>query len=274
LSGDRYTSEIFNAEIDVASLLDALAGRSIFSRGLPKKEYLQKTEVADLLGKVVRAGKVSVVVPPAFSHEKMDSTLELCHKNGWLYYEQPRPSHATLDYIFSSPLHKRYVEWMLFGQTKSIKEKKLFEFAIVVIRKFLPQNLVEPRHLQSTIQTIPEAHFQDEFYRACCSHTKSCVVSFPEFGTKNGRIDFFIPSKKWGVELLRNGDRLLPHTKRFTDGEYGKWIRDGTMKDYIILDFRPDRPPRKDHKSKPSPFISCYDINCFFRYQEFLLCRL
>jgi hypothetical protein len=219
---------------------------------LPKKEYLQNPEVADLLGDVVRAGKTSVMAPPAFSPAKMDPALELCHKNGWLYHDQPRPSEATLDYFFCSPLHKRYVQWMLFGETKRIKEKALFKFAVAVIRKFLPQNLVEPRELQSTVQTIPEAHFQDEFYCACCSHTKNCVVSFPEFGTKKGRIDFFIPSKKRGVELLRNGDRLHPHSKRFTDGEYGKWMRDGIMKDYIILDFRQDRVPKKAHKGKPS----------------------
>jgi hypothetical protein len=239
----------------VASLFDDLAGRSIFSRGLPKKRYLQIPGVADLLGRVVLVGMESVIVPIPFSNEKMDPALELCHKNGWLYHEQPEPSEARLEYVFSSPLHKRYVQWMLFGQTQSIKEDKLFEFAFAVIRKFLPQNLVEPRHLKSTIQTIPEAHFQDEFYRACCSHTKNCVVSFPEFGTKNGRIDFFIPSKKWGVGLLRNGNRLHPHAERFTDGEYGKWMHDGTMEDYIILDFRPDIP-RKDHKDKPSLLCS------------------
>jgi hypothetical protein len=162
---------------------------------------------------VVRTGKKSVIVPPPFESAGIDPALALCHKNGWLHYEQPKPSEATIHYVFSSPLHKRYVQWMLFGETKRIKEMKLWKFAVAVIREFSPQNLVEPHELQFTVQTIPEAHFQDEFYHACCSHTKNCVMSFPEFGTKKGRIDFFIPSKKWGVELLRNGDRLHPHSK-------------------------------------------------------------
>ena len=66
---------------------------------------------------------------------------------------------------------------------------------------------VEPK-----AQTIPEAQFQDEFYSASSKQAHGSV-SFPEFGTKNGRIDFFIRSKKWGVELLRDGNRLSQHAR-------------------------------------------------------------
>jgi hypothetical protein len=33
-------------------------------------------------------------------------------------------------------------------------------------------------------------------------------VTLPEYGTADGRADFYIPTKEWGVELLRNGDGL------------------------------------------------------------------
>jgi len=61
-------------------------------------------------------------------------------------------------------------------------------------------------------QSIPEVQFQDEFYSASSKHANGSV-SFPEFGTKNGRINFFVWSKKWGVEPLRDGNRLSQHAR-------------------------------------------------------------
>ena len=107
-----------------------------------------------------------------------------------------------------------------------------------VIQKFLPFNLVA-RDIENSTQSIPEAQFQDEFYRASIAHAHGSVISFPEFGNK---IDFFIPSKKWGIELLRNGNCINAHAKRFTQGEYGKWISKGILNDYVIVDFRTNVP--------------------------------
>jgi hypothetical protein len=37
-----------------------------------------------------------------------------------------------------------------------------------------------------------------------------------------GRVDFYLPFKKWGVELLRNGDKYEEHCGRFSqEGAYG-----------------------------------------------------
>jgi len=55
-----------------------------------------------------------------------------------------------------------------------------------------------------------EAQYQDEFYRCCHTHSNGSLVTFPEFGTAKGRVDFYIPAKQWGVELLRDGDQLAP----------------------------------------------------------------
>ena len=256
-----YTPEVFNTKFSVASVLEKLAQSSIFSRGLPKQEFLQDPNVAQLLRQVLRDGRVTATIPTPFSGERMNPGLELCDRNGWLYHEHPNPSRATNEYVFASPLHGRYVDWMLMGEPKGeLKEQSLTDFATAVIRKISPLALAKTHQVGSFIQSVPEAQFQDEFYRACTSHTKNCVVSFPEFGTKHGQIDFFIPSKKWGIELLRNGDRLFPHIKRFTEGEYGKWIRDGVMTDYIVLDFRPENPPRANHESRPHLFIPFYPV--------------
>ena len=71
------------------------------------------------------------------------------------------------------------------------------------------------------------------------------MTTFPECGTPKGRIDFFIRSKKWGVELLRDGVELRAHNSRFTTGEYGTWLQNGNMKDYILIDFCSKKPTRQ-----------------------------
>jgi len=152
-------------------------------------------------------------------------------------------------YTFASPLHRRCIDWMVNGLPleSRVTESNLLEFTLAVIKKFSRQSL-EKRELGPKAQSIPEAQFQDAFYAASSKHA-SGSVSFPEFGTKSGRMDFFIRSKKWGVELLRDGNRLNQHARRFTEGEYGKWIEKGWMSDYIIIDFR-TRRPRIDHRGK------------------------
>ena len=87
----------------------------------------------------------------------------------------------------------------------------------------------------------PSLQFQDEFYSASSKHANG-FVSFPEFGKKNGRLNFFIQLKKWGIEMPCDGNRLGQHARRFTEGEYDKWIEKGWMSDYIIIDFRTRRP--------------------------------
>src|SRR5436190_11060506 len=70
------------------------------------------------------------------------------------------------------------------------------------------------------------------------------LLPSPEFGTgtavkKPGRIDFFFSALKWGFELLRDGE----HASRFDqDGAYGAWVETAEMEDYLILDFRVDKP--------------------------------
>jgi hypothetical protein len=63
---------------------------------------------------------------------------------------------------------------------------------------------------------------------------------FPNSEMQKGRIDFYIPSKKWGIKILREGDRLENHSSRFRgQGAYVNMQFD----DYInMLDFRTTTP--------------------------------
>jgi len=207
--------------------------------------------VAQTLREVLRYGKKTRVIPAPHSDQPMDTGLSLCIKNGWLYDENPIPSIATRHYVFASPLHAWYIQWKLLGNPENVLENvTVTDFALKVIRSMTPLSLFQQREIGSLVQSVPEAQFQDEFYHACSIYTKNCLVSFPEFGTRHGRIDFFIPSKKWGIELLRNGNRLLPHIERFTEGEYGRWISSGIMNDYVVLDFRCTVPAKMTHNGK------------------------
>ena len=97
------------------------------------------------------------------------------------------------------------------------------------------------------VQRPPEAQYQDEFYRCCHLYSQGSLIAFPEFGTAEGRIDFYIPSLKWGVEFLRDGNLLSQHSARFSPstGSY----RGLPMRDYIILDCRTTQP-QKPHPGK------------------------
>ena len=72
----------------------------------------------------------------------------------------------------------------------------------------------------------------------------------PEFGIKGvkggGAIDFYLESKKWGVENTRDGEQLSSHYGRFQPGgNYHRWILDGTLADWVFLDFRRTIPINK-----------------------------
>jgi hypothetical protein len=137
--------------------------------------------------------------------------------------------------------------------------------AVDVIRRFKASRLRSPYTVGPAFAERPrEATYQDEFYRALFDVTKGATVISPEFssGHSRGRIDFFIPSAKWGVEILREGITLAAHNARFDiAGAYGQWLAGGDMEDYIVLDFRTTFP-RTSQTCKC--FSPCGNVNrCF-----------
>jgi len=149
-------------------------------------------------------------------------------------------------YCFPSRLHHWYVEWKLWGTKPLVpfNATQLLDFAVTVIRMFSPQVLTTGYQIgPGFIQRPPEAQFQDEFYRCCHRYSKGSLVTFPEYGKKSGRADFYLPSKKWGIEIMRDGNQLEQRSMRFSStGAYG-----GTMalSDYIILDFCAKTPEKR-----------------------------
>jgi len=231
----------------------AIYTKTVFGRGLPQGNVLRENpDMTAVMREAIR--KESIVRSDDYlaskpeDDDKRKAALRKIFRAGWLHTEIRADIDGIL-YTFASPLHRRCIDWRLHGSPleSRIIEPNLFEFALAIIQRFSPQSL-EKREIGPKAQSIPEAQFQDEFYSASSKHAHGSV-SFPEFGTKDGRIDFFIRSKKWGIELLRDGNRLGQHVRRFTEGEYGKWIEREWISDYIIIDFR-TRYPRSVHRGK------------------------
>jgi hypothetical protein len=206
----------------------------------PEKQFV--TNLRDVLN----APSHSVLLEDNQDQRNSKHPLRLCLEQGWLFSELD--DDGNVKYRFASQLHQLYTGWLLLRSEGSIKDPDLQTFVIQVIQRFSPQNLQTRGDLSTTPQRIPEAQFQEEFYRACCVYTGGCVITFPECGTPKGRIDFFIRSKKWGVELLRDGVRLHEHYSRFTAGEYRTWVQDGNMTDYVMIDFRSKKPNKASGK--------------------------
>lgn len=116
--------------------------------------------------------------------------------------------------------------------------------AEAVLRKFSWRNLSSATRGTGAVVRPIEAAYQDEFYRA--SHALlgfSTNVSSEWSGDGNGRVDFRFAGIGWGIELLREGNRLGAHCQRFVgNGSYTQWIQSGWLRDWLIIDCRTSSP--------------------------------
>lgn len=85
-------------------------------------------------------------------------------------------------------------------------------------------------------------------YRAPLNNlVKAVILWSPEFGDlgkkAGGSIDFFLASEGWGFEATKEGGAIRKHYARFEDGgPYHRWTTSGSPRDWLLLDFRTDKP--------------------------------
>lgn len=86
--------------------------------------------------------------------------------------------------------------------------------------------------------TPVESQYQDEFYGAFNRVAGRGVPIASEWSrTIDGRIDFYIPEKRWAVELLRDHSNIGEHVSRFkTGGTYYPWLQEKMVEDWIVID--------------------------------------
>ncbi|PYI26287.1 hypothetical protein BP00DRAFT_430457 [Aspergillus indologenus CBS 114.80] len=215
-----------------------------FARGLPKQRVVQQSAYASVF-------KNAIVYDGTLESSYADSpdqqrALQAIWKEGWL--------HAKLvlgetRYVFPTQIHRWYCQCLFFRDDAPAKElayRSPLEMATEAIRQF------DPHQLSKTASTL-EDQYQKEFYRCLFPLLLEYQIAMsPEYlikktaGLRSGRIDFLVEQKKWGLELMRDGDRITQHMRRFKeDGPYFAMIRDGLMEDYIVVNFTQSRPRRK-----------------------------
>ncbi|KAJ7928067.1 hypothetical protein B0H13DRAFT_1016619 [Mycena leptocephala] len=128
---------------------------------------------------------------------------------------------------------------------------------MAVVRGFNPDHLTSPKRVDGSSADTPlEAAYQHEFFR-CLHKLRPRAVMAAEYATPAGhkpagRIDFLVhrqeygtEKRSWGIELLREGDRLQEHANRFDqNGAYHRIACDG-MTEFIIVDFRTNIPTKQ-----------------------------
>lgn len=220
-----------------ADFLDFI-GCSIVGRGIPRFHKIE--EEASVFRAIL---KFSSIVINETAQTTEAQSFSRCHKNGWLQSESA--PDGNIRYVLPSPLHAAYISWFLEPATVEINAQTPYELAVAVIKNFKPPQLSVGRQVGGTFhQGSDEARYQDEFYRTLHEYTEGCVRITPEFASAKlaphpGRIDFFLPGKKWGIECTRDGLNSMAHHNRFElGGTYEAWLASGGMEDYILLDFR------------------------------------
>ncbi|KAF8316527.1 hypothetical protein F5887DRAFT_1150370 [Amanita rubescens] len=236
------TLDTYYENFSLDHIMNRLAGA--FTRGLPDdKDLSDHPDVSRLLRRLLVSGRVT---------EGTDNAaIRYCHRKGWIYAEDaPGPQ----SYTFATPLHHAALSWRLQPTDGLPQFETPYALSLAVLKQFKPSQmkLAIRRVDGGSTDLPPEAQYQDEYYRSLIAVTCGNVRISPEFASARkakvaGRIDFFIPNVKWGIEITRDGDRLNDHASRFkADGAYGKWLKDGDMTDYVLLDCRTN-PPKTSH---------------------------
>ena len=134
------------------------------------------------------------------------------------------PNRIAFDKLFTGP-----------GLDGFPDSRSLLEVCIAAITRFRPSTFQascpEPQW------TTVEAVFQSEMYHCLFEELSGLHIDSEYAWTRKGRVDFFVPHRHWGIELLRNGSipQILEHSTRFgPTGKYTSWAK---IQDYVIINF-------------------------------------
>lgn len=210
-------------------------GYHAFTRGLPTHrpiDILQEPGVLPTLSSLI-SRELLIIQGSQFPHFRVLCLLE--RKTHWIDLQEVRvDNHDILRADFASPAHRFFFSCILRPDTKFKIDITIREFAERCIGRF------SASLLRSQRRAIPEVQYQQEFFRAAFEISQGSVVICSDYtDTGRGRIDFYMPDQKWGIELLCDGHDVKGHIRRFHhDGVYNKWVQAGSITDYLVLDFR------------------------------------
>ncbi|KAK2813210.1 hypothetical protein FQN50_000888 [Emmonsiellopsis sp. PD_5] len=235
-----HVLQVLDDDIRVLSFLDGLP----VSRSFPHGDFLT-VEAVETLRRTLANGNIPF--------DERDPGVKLCHQMGWLHTDAIDRTASESVCVFPSRIQEKFVEVNLASEYKRPFPIDQFPTLTIlcerVLKNFSKSQLQHSSHGRISTSgkpSNPEAQFQDEFYRSFTALLGHGIGISSEWSKDNdGRIDFRVVDPGWGVELLRDGDRLAEHCGRFAPtGSYSNWIRGGQLKDWLILDCRHSEPKR------------------------------
>ncbi|KAL5480169.1 hypothetical protein ACEPAI_1439 [Sanghuangporus weigelae] len=246
--GDLYTWHMFQnqfMQFRGQFIQVFLENSSAFKKGLPSDRMLRDSDNYDALCAVVQNGKVL----SSHASEPLNMRLVECVRRGWLHSDKTESDEDV--FFFASHLHQQFLEWQLFADRDPAAPlpERLLDYILKVIRLFNPEVVSGSRPIRAGVaQRQPEIQYQDEFYRCAHEFSRGSLLH-SEFGNPDGRIDFHVNSKRWGIEIVRDADRLAQHSEWFSAS--GAYERDLLFDDYVVLYFRATMPsaPRPRFKN-------------------------
>ncbi|KAF2732460.1 hypothetical protein EJ04DRAFT_395383, partial [Polyplosphaeria fusca] len=173
-----------------------------------------------------------------------DEVALMVDKFAWgLLHTEQRILGGETTFTFASPMHRRVAYRRLFAGREPdavVQDLTLQQICTNAIARFSPATLWSRKDPKSNRSWgIPEAAFQDELYSCLSLELHYLPILSQYTHTDDGRIDLFIESRRWGIEILQCGSNatLAEHIARFSlGGNYYNW---DIMDDYIILNFCP-----------------------------------
>ena len=107
-------------EVAPRQLIKALTASALrFRRGLPTDNDLHVPAVAHIFSAVLRH---NFVTQDSLESSEDLATLQRCAHNGWLHTDNLRDidKPEEVGYVFTSPLHRWFLEWRLFDTLEGI----------------------------------------------------------------------------------------------------------------------------------------------------------
>lgn len=246
-------------------LSDQIFLKSAFARGLIGKEALREPLMRDLFQELVSSDSALTETHlltrlKSGTSNEVATAIAKCYHAGWMQKTLLVESGEEA-YVFPSPIHRWNMQRLLLPPISSTcRFNDVIDLTIEVLKAFNPSRLNSrpppPTPSLTPASTnpsppgdvlLPEDHFGAEFYRCATSILPNGWIIAPQYGDKDksggGAIDLFLGGVCWGFEFMKQGDRTRKHLDRFLPGgAYHRWIRNGSMMQYVIIDFRTVKP--------------------------------
>ncbi|KAL2005990.1 hypothetical protein VTN00DRAFT_9644 [Thermoascus crustaceus] len=210
-----------------------LRNQAVF-RSFPTGRHFT-AEAAGTLSKILEEGNMQF--------DSDDVGMQTCYERGWLHRISVGEYDTDEVAVLPSRLHEKWLEHIIGRNATPLPERfdQLGKLCLEVLSNFLMMNLrdaVQGKKMSTAARYRPmEAQYQDEFYRSFNLLAGRGVPICSEWSrTGDGRVDFYIPEKKWAIELLRDHDRVNEHISRFKEGgKYYSWLKEKMVEDWRII---------------------------------------